>query len=440
MPGPVVKAKAIFCPNCGATVQLRGFAHTLNVTCARCLSVLDPNTPSVSILQKAQAKQRIEPKIPMGSRGTFENAQFEAIGFQQRGITVDGVLYTWEEYLLFHPYKGFRYISEYNGHWNYIKPLPSLPVVSGREAQVLGRKYKHFQRAVAKTTYVVGEFPWQVRVGEKATVDDYVDPPYMLSGERTAVEVNWSAGEYMPGKDIWKAFQLQGAPPPAQGVYANQPNPRGSSLWRMYLLFLMLITFVSMYSCIAKGQREVFHKSYQFNPASNAEPSFVTEVFDLPGGRSAATEVEIKADVQNNWVAFAIALINEKTGEAFDFGKDVSYYSGVDGGESWTEGGKSASVTIPEVPPGRYYLRIEPDRDKEPGESDANFGRMINYEIIVRHDIPAVGMYFLILFLLTIPPIWVGFRRWTFEQQRWSESDYAPAGSDGDSSSDGDED
>jgi len=426
MEGPVVKSRAITCPNCGAGVQIRGFGHTLNVVCDKCASVLNPNTPTITILQRVKAKQRITPKIPMGSKGTFENVPFEAIGFQQRGIVVEGVTYTWDEYLLFHPYKGFRYISEYNGHWSFIKPLPSLPDVAGRDATVGGHKYKHFQNAEAKTMYVVGEFPWQVRVGDKAVVDDYVDPPRILSAERTANEVNWSVGDYIPGKDIWKAFQLQGNPPDASGVYANQPNPRGGSLWRMYMLFFLLITFVSMYSCIAKRQREVFHDRYQFVPNSTAEPSFVTKVFDLPGGRKAATEVEIRADVSNNWVAFAVALINEQTGEAFDFGKDVSYYSGVDGGESWQEGSSKAIVTIPEVPPGRYYLRIEPDRDQEPGEPVERFARTINYEIIVRHDIPAVGMYFLILILLTIPPIWVGFRRWMFEQSRWSESDYAP--------------
>lgn len=437
----VIAARAITCPNCGAQVKLRGFAHTLNVACERCLSVLDPDKDGkVQLLQKAQKAQRIDPKIPMGSRGSFEGAQFEAIGFQRRGIQVEGVTYSWDEYLLFHPYKGFRYLSEYNGHWNYIRPIPSVPrFVLVNEPFVNGQKYKHFQTAVARTSYVVGEFPWQVRVGDAATVEDYIAPPKVLSSERTSEEVNWSAGVYIEGKDVYKAFQLSQTPPAAVGVYANQPNPLGSGgIGRIYLMFLMLMTFVSMYSCIAKPDNEVFHQSYQFSPSSNAEPSFVTSMFDLPGHRSAATEIELKSDVSNNWTAFAIALINEQSGEAFDFGKDVSYYSGVDGGESWTEGSRSFQVTIPAVPPGRYYLRVEPDRDKEPGEADAQFARVVNYEIIVRHDKPAVGMYFLLVFVLSIPPIWIWLRRWWFEQKRWAESDHAPSSSS--SSSDGDDD
>jgi hypothetical protein len=442
MPGEPVKAKAIFCPNCGATVQLRGFAHTLNATCTRCLSVLDPNTPSVTLLQKVQMQMRIEPKIPMGTRGTFEGVEFEAIGFQERTIDVDGIAYSWQEYLLFHPYKGFRYLSEYNGHWNIIKPKNCVPAYegSGRTAIIEGTKYKHFQRAVARTSYVIGEFPWQVRFGDVVTVDDYTAPPYLLSGERTAEEVSWSVGEYIEGKDVFKAFKIEAAPPLPQGVFANQPNPRAnSSLWRMYMIFFLIAAFVSMYSCVAKGQREVFRKSYQFVPSSTAEPSFVTERFELAGFRNAATDVEIKADIVNNWVAFAVALINEDTGEAFDFGRDLSYYSGVDGGESWSEGGSSTTITIPSVPPGRYYLRVEPDRDKQEGDTDAVMSKTINYEIIVRHDIPAFGIVFLVLFLLLIPPVWISIRKWMFEQKRWSESDYAPVSSGGDSDSSSDD-
>ncbi len=31
---------------------------------------------------------------------------------------MEGVAYSWHEYVLFNPYKGFRYLTEYDGHWN----------------------------------------------------------------------------------------------------------------------------------------------------------------------------------------------------------------------------------------------------------------------------------------------------------------------------------
>src|SRR5947209_6884642 len=82
----VVKPKALSCPNCGGPVELRGFAHTLSVVCPQCLSVLDASTPELVILQTFQGKQRMQPSIPLGTRGAFGGTPFEVIGFQRRAV------------------------------------------------------------------------------------------------------------------------------------------------------------------------------------------------------------------------------------------------------------------------------------------------------------------------------------------------------------------
>src|ERR1035438_9374384 len=81
---PVVRVKALFCPNCGGPVELRGFAHTLTAVCPGCLSILDASTPTLALLQKVQRAERIQPEIPLGSRGAFEKTVWEVIGFQIR--------------------------------------------------------------------------------------------------------------------------------------------------------------------------------------------------------------------------------------------------------------------------------------------------------------------------------------------------------------------
>src|SRR5258708_4627355 len=91
--------------------------------------------------------------------------------------------------------KGIRYLSEYNGHWNDISICKMLPTADGGGANYLGETYKHFQSAEAGTDFVLGEFPWQVRVGEKAAVTDYVHPPRVLSSEKLDKELIWSIGE-----------------------------------------------------------------------------------------------------------------------------------------------------------------------------------------------------------------------------------------------------
>jgi len=225
----------------------------VTVVCDHCHSILDAQDPRLTILQKfTAAVDEDPPLIPLGTRGKIRGTDYEAVGFQRRTIHVDGIPYSWHEYVLFNPYKGFRYLTEYNGHWNDTSILRSLPTVnndvSPATVSYLGETYKHFQTAKAGTSFVLGEFPWQVRVGESSDVSDYVSPPRVISSERTGKEVTWSMGEYISGRDIWKAFGLQGEPPERIGVYENQPSPLSAETTAIWVAFggFMVVLFVMM--------------------------------------------------------------------------------------------------------------------------------------------------------------------------------------------------
>src|SRR5258708_20143694 len=86
----VAKAKGLNCPNCGGSVELRGFAHTLSAVCPSCHSILDTSTPIIKVLQTVQIAEEIQPQIPLGTRGEFEGATYEVIRFQRREIREDG--------------------------------------------------------------------------------------------------------------------------------------------------------------------------------------------------------------------------------------------------------------------------------------------------------------------------------------------------------------
>jgi hypothetical protein len=415
--------KGLNCPSCGASLTIRGGGHSLTVVCESCLSVLDAKDPNLQVLQKFEAQERIQPDIPLGTRGKWHNAVYEVIGFQHRCIVADNIVYGWDEYLLFNPYQGFRYLTQYQGHWNDVAVLRSLPevFVSGTRpvASWGGENFKHFQTAEAETVYVLGEFPWQVRVGEKVTAMDFVSPPRMLSSETTPAETTWSMGEYVPGKQVWEAFQLPAQPPAAVGVFANQPSPfHGSSkhIWRMCLLLLAALFLMAILSETFAARQLVLQGSYSFSSANKEEASFVTKPFQLDG-RPSSVEISIHTDLNNNWAYFNLALINSVTGDAYDFGREVSYYYGSDSDGSWSEGGRNDSALIPTVPAGQYYLRVEP-------EMDAN-AAPVNYSIELRRDVPTLSFFWIAALLLLIPPIFGTFRSAAFEGRRWSESDYA---------------
>src|SRR5258708_325268 len=378
----VAKAKGLNCPNCGSPVEIRGFAHTLSAVCPSCHSILDTSTPMIKVLQTVQIAEEIQPQIPLGTRGEFEGATYEVIGFQRREIREDGdeeadqdpelqelkklesnysaaqgKAYKvgerdgWHEYLLFNPYKGFRYLSEYNGHWNYIKVQSAIGEYTSRGGKravnMLGRSYTHFDGVTAVTAYVLGEFPWRVQVGEVAQADDYVAPPYLLSSETMAGEVVWSLGEYRTGAQIWQAFKLPPPAPSASGVFENQPSPREGrprTAWKLWFwLQVALLAVVLLFT--ATSQRKVaFEAGYSFAPpvAPNTptptpppdnededapdtpppapvpapnprETSVTTDAFNLTG-RTSNLELTITANmVSADWAYFNISLIDDNT-------------------------------------------------------------------------------------------------------------------------------
>lgn len=430
--GPTAGGKphvtSLNCPGCGASLSVRSFGNAVTIVCDSCHSVLDAQDPKLKILQRFQVKANEDPPlIPLGTRGKIRGALYEVIGFQRRTIRVEEISYSWHEYVLFNPMNGFRYLTEYEGHWNDVSVLRALPDISpgGSSLTYLGETYNHFQTASAATTFVLGEFPWQVRVGESVKVSDYISPPRVISGEGTGDEVTWSMGEYMAGRDLWNAFNLGGEPPAPIGVYENQPSPPSANvkgIWKQVGLFLGLLLIVMVAAYSSAMDEQVFQQSYQFDPRAGGEASFVTNVFQLKGHTS-DVELTTDADVDNSWIYLNYALIDQDTGHAYDFGREVSYYHGYDSDGAWTEGEKTNTVVVPSVPRGSYYLRIEPE-----GE---HFHGPITYTVTLKRDVPQLSFFGIALLALLIPAGFLTWRAMSFEHLRWAESDYGKAPEDG---------
>ena len=430
-PGPP-QVKSLNCPGCGAAITLLSMNNAVTVVCEHCHSILDARDPRLTILQKFKAATDEDaPLIPLGTRGNIRGTAYEAIGFQRRTIHVDGIPYSWHEYVLFNPYKGFRYLTEYNGHWNDTSILRTLPTVNNLAnpptVTYLGQVYKHFQTAKAGTSFVLGEFPWQVRVGESADVSDYVSPPRVISSERTGKEITWSMGEYISGADVWKAFKLSDNPPPSIGVYENQPSPLSAdttSIWFAFAGFLTLLILMFIAFDATARNEQIFQGDYTFDPRARTEASFVTDVFELKG-RTSNLELRTDANVNNSWIYLNYALINQDTGQAYDFGREVSYYHGYDSDGFWSEGKSNDNVVIPSVPPGNYYFRVEPEADAARG--------VISYTITAKRDVPQASFFGIAFLAMLVPAGFLTWRSLNFEHLRWAESDYGSTGGDDDS-------
>ncbi len=415
-PERALQVTSLHCPNCGGLVQLRGFAHTLSAACQFCGAIIDTSTPAFQIVYTSQSRQAVNPRIPLGARGKLDNIEWEVIGFQIRSTTVDGEEFEWREYVLFNPYRGFRYLTESDGHWNLVRTLARIPEVSGSAVHLDGQLFRLFESGVALTAYVLGEFPWRLQLNESVNYYDYIAESYILSAERSSgdEEVTWSFGRYISADELWNAFHLNGRAPASQSIGANQPPLyKDSSLWGLYVLSVVVLLCLMIVCTFLLPGDTVFKDTYEFAPRAENEPAFVTPPFTI-SGHTTNVEMNVSTDLSNSWAYINFALINTKDGHAYNFGHEISYYQGSDSDGSWSEGATYGSVKVPAIPPGEYYLRIEPEMDKA--------ANVMHYAIEVRRGVVSWSWFWLAACLLAVPPIFVSWRRAAFERGRWERS------------------
>lgn len=412
-PPPPVTTLA--CRGCGAPLTVRAPGRSLAVICPACGAVLDPRDPDFRRIAQYEQRTTLAPRIPLGARGRLKGEVYEVIGYLVREITVEGERYAWGEYLLVHPSLGLRWLTEYNGHWILAKTASGMATRGEATATYLGRSFRHFQTAVAAVRYVIGEFPWVVRLGDRATVSDYIDPPHILSCEETEQEITWSVGEHLEGAYLWKTFNLPGAPPAPIGVGAVQPSPFAPQARSVLLLLGALVSAalaIHLLFAALSQQRVVYQNGFTWDGTSQ-NAAVVTAPFALTGRRSNVV-IDLWATVSNSWVYFNLALIDAETGAARTFGREVSYYFGRDSDGAWSEGSNHDRVYLASVASGTYYLLIEPESTGQP----------TTYAIQVRRDVPRAAYLAVALAILAVPPLVVWYRRRSFEYRRWLESDH----------------
>lgn len=414
------QTEALNCPECGGVIAPKLIGESSTLSCIHCGTILDINGPKAVCAQKVKASQRIaKPIIPLGKRGTLYSVEWEVLGCTKREDGWGG----WYEFLLHNPWHGFAWLTESNGHWNFVRRLLDQPTGLSKEPVVRGTTFKLFSSGKAKVSQVAGEFYWRVRLGEKATTMDFVAPPRILSYEAypELAETTWSEGEYLAQDEIRKAFGIKNLLAP-EGIFLNQPNPwavRRPSLMKIALMALALAVVVEFLSGVSNTQRKVLEQNFKFErsivPGLVIAP-LVTPSFELTGSQKPAT-VRVQADVDNAWLGMTAELVNEKTGMVYPADITVEYYHGYDDG-AWTEGGKTKSSDLPAVPPGRYHLALTP-------EADPSITAM-PFHITVSHGGLFWSNFVICLIVLGVWPAWSLFRYHRFEMKRWSESDYSP--------------
>ncbi|WP_294254275.1 DUF4178 domain-containing protein [uncultured Sphingomonas sp.] len=431
-PPPAPAVRALSCPNCGGTVELRAAGHTVHVGCQYCGSILDTTDGLVKLVTQAHAAQ-VPPDIPLGRRGTLFGVEWEAIGYLQRSQDY----YRWDEYLLFNPYHGYRWLVNARGGWSFGTMLTRVPIWQTFSSYTLGgAAYTRFFAGTATVDRVVGEFYWRVAVGETVKTGDWVRPGFMLSRETSDREESWTLNQWVPDRVMVRAFGVA----PAGKVWPplpHQPSPWGTWLSEGAMIGGMALVFLLALSIVLGGTRWITSQSLPVAVDGREQNATIGPIH--LSGRYQRVQVRTTVPrLENGWVDLDYSLVDRRTQQVFAASGAAERYEGRDSDGPWTEGSRDSDVSIAAVPAGDYDLVVDykGNRWSENGTFYPEGGWMepTNAPQIVV-EVGSGTLYgsnvFLAMLMAALPWIIGLLLHLRFEKARKGESDFRPKPSEG---------
>jgi len=263
------------------------------------------------------------------------------------------------------------------------------------------------------------EFFWRVKKGERTRVTDYIAPPNMISTDENDQEMTISLGKYLNPGEVAEAFKLDTEMPNKTGVGANQPGPYQGKFTKIYVVMfvaIILATLIQLRTHKTADNATVYSSEFHIE-AANKDKTISTPSFFLPKKENVLIQSE--ASMDNNWLELNLSLVNEQTNTPYNIAQVIEYYHGQDSDGYWSEGGRNTQTFISSVPSGNYRLLIDTD-------SGTLRNTPISFALRITRDAASWSNYWIIFLLLLIYPAFVLIRLWSFENGRWSESDYTP--------------
>lgn len=416
--------KALKCTECGGSIEIRGGHNVRSIVCQYCGACLDTKD-SFKVLHQFLRQKRPFLPLKLGAKGKLKGILFTIIGVLQYEQREDGEVFRWLEYLLFSHTHGYVYLCYEDGHWVMMYEVKDLPetevdLVMPRKSSFTVREktFKVFESSGAQITYVEGELTWQAKQNEKIRYLDAVCPPYMYSIEHRGSEQEYFWGEYLQPTEINEAFKIESIE--STSVFACQPfaaSPilEGLSKGALVASVLALV----MYFLITSNGKPVMTYNFGGKVFSEGE---ISQEFGVEKPNE-LYKIKVRApSLRNAWSFLDVKVIDKaETQQLFSMPTSLSYYQGVEGGESWSEGSTTVEsyFRIPET--GEFKLAM--DGEGGTGEVPDPKFNMSNVTVEIRRGM-RLGHYTLAWFfscVILAAPFFV--RRMMFEQKRWDDDD-----------------
>lgn len=472
----------VACPKCAAQVPCYDPAGSRYFGCWQCRTYFRavPEAEAGHLVSGFKQELPPGPSLPLGTTGTLGGYQVRLTGYQVRGEKQDRTA-EWREYQL-RPVQAIAgddpidfplQLAEFQGHWLLIRRATSFPGKRNGKpytekkwtSQSNGHTYQLWHRYQPVIRDAQGEFDWNILDDDALKMQEFICPPYLLSSEQApGNKPVWYLSEYLKPAQVAAAFGLYASQLPSRyNTGAAEPNPhQPASAWRLFgvaaLLLLALAAGLAIMrpgttitqtftipatplftipaapvaapppadtmgqaaaQATATAAQPAAAKPAATPPAATAGSSqmLVSKTIEL--AHPAAVDITLSAPgLTDHWLEVTASLVNEQTGRGYEVTRSLEYYSGVEDGESWSEGDRSVGAVISGLPAGRYHLNLYPSPEAGLGETALTLE-------LEQHTGFASNVV-LTLLLMSVLPLYQWARHGAFETSRWENSDFAP--------------
>ncbi len=406
------------CPKCKKTNIKYLHDQTLNYICPHCYVVIDNLNRTYDFELRKNVRKFY---LKLGAIGIVKDVKYMVTGMLNKKSVEDHSI--WTEYTLYNPEKGYAWLTVYDGNWTFVEemsvpPLYKWPYYQKDYSRYINYDNDVYTKFLIYNTLVIagkGEFHYDLNSVESALTVEYIKPPYLISFTKTENEIMWFKGEYIENDLIRSGFDLDELPRKQSQGYLEEykDQNRSRTALTLYLITLLIAALYMLVDNSIRDSTKVLNYSeFEVLPIAMDHYKKVGE-FKLHQNHQVLEFKFRCAELHNEWAYMDVELLEKKSGKTTYFNMPVEFYSGYDGGESWTEGDNENNAILSNMEKGEYSVGIK-------AIGSGNTPLTVN--LSVEKNIPIFRNFFMLVLVASIVPLYHLYKSRKFEINRWLHS------------------
>ena len=419
---------AISCPSCGAGLMALGGGRVVLQVCAHCGAAMDA-VDNYRLLKTFAERNRPETPFQLGAKGRIDGVDWTVIGVLGWAETWNGESWNWTDHQLYSPTHGYAWLTLENGHliltraWrgplgpNWITSQAVEVADAPPTVRARNRTYTYYETSDARITYAEGEFSSVAMVGDRVQSLCFLSEDEMLTLTQSGVEREVELSSWPPQAETWASFGVTSPDKPWR-VHPLQPYRP----WREERFLGATGAVVACASLVlglfllAEGEKVRPVTQPGTNPLAFEAEVPITQTRGL-------TQLVVQTDLYNAWSTIEVEVTDPDDAPVFQMAREVGYYQGVEGGESWSEGDQTMSISFRPKVAGSYRFSLEVP---EGGSGEGAEGSPINKIQFAAYEGQAASFWMWLVFAIALPIAGLTpLRSWLHSKARWRGTDWS---------------